>query len=53
MSPMRTPPHPGTAVNAAARSIVDRMNRRSSPARSWREGASRGRRRGRGREDMP
>jgi len=29
-----TPPHPGTAVNAAPRSIVRRMKRRSSMARS-------------------
>jgi hypothetical protein len=29
---MATPPHPGTAVNAAARSIVSRMKRRLSAA---------------------
>ena len=34
VTPMPTCPHPGTAVNAPARSIVSRMKRRFSIARS-------------------
>ena len=32
LAPIITPPHPGTAVNAPARSIVSRMKRRFSMA---------------------
>src|SRR5206468_10244929 len=32
LTPISTPPHPGTAVNAPARSIVSRMKRRFSIA---------------------
>ncbi len=39
---MPTPPHPGTAVNAVARSIVWRMKRRLSIARTWSAGSSGG-----------
>ena len=38
--PMSTPPHPGTAVNEEARSIVSRMNERLSMAREWSAGIS-------------
>src|SRR5689334_7130276 len=34
VTPISTPPHPGTAVNEPARSIVSRMYRRSRTARS-------------------
>src|SRR5690242_11268994 len=34
VNPMRAPPQPGTAVKEPARSIVSRMNRRLSAARS-------------------
>ena len=34
VTPMATPPHPGTAVNDVARSIVSRMKERLSIARS-------------------
>src|SRR4029077_13023965 len=34
VSPMATPPQPGTAVNSAARSMVSRMYRRWSAARA-------------------
>ena len=37
---MTTPPHPGTAVNAVARSIVCRMKERLSIARAWSAGES-------------
>jgi hypothetical protein len=37
---MATPPHPGTAVNAAARSIVLRMKLRLSMALECRAGMS-------------
>src|SRR5690348_14645695 len=43
VNPMTAPPQPGTAVKEPARSIVSRMNRRLSAARS-----SRGTRTGRG-----
>src|SRR6185437_1699014 len=36
VTPMTTSPHPDTAVNDVALSMVSRMNRRSSMARSWR-----------------
>ena len=32
LTPIATPPHPGTAVNEPARSMVSRMNRRLSIA---------------------
>src|SRR5262249_46166904 len=35
LMPISTPPHPGTAVNAPARSIVSRMKRRFSMAWAW------------------
>src|SRR5262245_25430996 len=35
LTPINTPPHPGTAVNAPARSIVSRMKRRFSIACAW------------------
>jgi hypothetical protein len=38
VSPIATPPHPGTAVNAVARSMVERMNDRLSIARACRAG---------------
>src|SRR3954447_2873152 len=41
-APMATPPHPGTAVKAVARSMVWRMNDRLSIARAWSAGASDG-----------
>ena len=41
-APIATPPHPGTAVNAVARSIVWRMKRRLSIARAWSAGSSGG-----------
>src|SRR6266404_502069 len=34
VKPIATPPHPGTAVNSAARSMVSRMYRRWSAARA-------------------
>src|SRR3979490_3183808 len=34
VNPIATPPHPGTAVNSAARSMVSRMYRRWSAARA-------------------
>src|SRR5215213_4942366 len=40
VSPMATCPQPGTAVKADARSIVSRMKRRLSIARSWSAGGS-------------
>ena len=41
VAPIATPPQPGTAVNGVARSMVWRMNERSSMARSWRAGTGR------------
>jgi hypothetical protein len=38
VSPMASCPRPGTAVNEEARSIVSRMKRRLSIARSWSAG---------------
>ena len=35
VTPMATPPQPGTDVTVLARSIVSRMKERSSIARSW------------------
>ena len=40
VTPIATPPHPGTAVKDEARSIVSRMKRRLSIARPWSEGGS-------------
>src|SRR4051812_40206392 len=40
--PIPTPPHPGTAVNSVARSMVWRMKRRLSMARWWSAGSSAG-----------
>ena len=42
-TPIPTPPHPGTAVNAVARSMVWRMKLRLSMARTWSAGSSSGR----------
>ena len=39
VTPMATPPHPGTAVKAVARSIVERMKDRLSIARAWSAGS--------------
>ena len=39
-APIATPPQPGTAVKAVARSIVWRMKERLSIARAWSAGAS-------------
>ena len=39
---MATPPQPGTAVKAVARSMVWRMKERLSMARAWSAGASGG-----------
>jgi hypothetical protein len=35
VTPMPTPPHPGTAVNALARAIASRMKRRFASACAW------------------
>ena len=40
--PMATPPQPGTAVKAVARSMVWRMKERLSMARAWSAGVSGG-----------
>src|SRR6476660_5372327 len=37
LTPIRTPPQPGTAVKAPARSMVSRMKRKLSNACSWME----------------
>src|SRR3954470_17918153 len=39
VTPIATPPQPGTAVNAVARSMVERMKERLSMARAWRAGS--------------
>ena len=41
-TPIPTPPHPGTAVKAVARSMVSRIKERLSMARAWRAGESAG-----------